>query len=233
MPKLRKADAALSPEIAFFLGRDPTESFNEQERELLTLDPAWAKAAHFWRTGTRFGHGRSMRMPSGLSGLYAVLRTLGVLKQRFEAGDALSLLHAIRYCAKENLPMPTWLAQAFDEAFGRYQSVVGPHSLDEVFASPDGQKKTAQQVATAKQDWDLGVQLYLTAWDCAKADESLTSINAVVVATLVEKSWGVGKTKARALIMTVDKSQSAFLEASSGGLEKQGLSQFLANRRKR
>jgi hypothetical protein len=229
MGKLRKADAALSPEIAFLLGGNPTDFFNEQERELLTLDPAWAKAAYFWRTGIRFGHGRNMRV----SGLGAVLGTLGVFKQRFEAGDALSLLHAIRYCAEENLPMPTWLARAFDDAFGRYQSVAGPHSLDEVFATPDGQKKTAQQRAAAKLDWDLGVQLYLAAWGHAKADESLTSINAVVVATLAKKSWGVGKTKARELILAADKSQSEHLEARTGGLQKQGLSQFLANRRKR
>lgn len=229
MGKLRKADAALSPEIAFLLGGNPTDFFNEQERELLTLDPAWAKAAYFWRTGIRFGHGRNMRV----SGLGAVLGTLGVFKQRFEAGDALSLLHAIRYCAEENLPMPTWLAQAFDDAFGRYQSVAGPHSLDEVFATPDGQKKTAKKAIAAKLDWELGVQLYVAAWDCAMADEALTSIDTLVVATLSQKPWGVGKTKARSLIMTVDKSQSAFLEASSGGLEKKGLSQFLAKRRKR
>jgi len=215
--------------MALLSGRDEKEHFDEAECALWQLDPAWAKAAHFWRTGIRFGHGRSLR----LTGLYSIHGALELHERRFQKGDTLTLLHAINFCAQENLPLPTWLAQAFAEVFGRYLSVAGPHSLDEVFSSGDGPKKTAKKAAQAKQDWDLGLQLLAAAWGCAQADEDLNSLDSVVVAVLAQGQWGVKKTKARALILAVDKAHSEFLAAYRGTHQEKGLSQYLARRRKR
>ena len=78
------------------------EMFGDGERELTALDPAWGKAAFFFRTGHRLGHGPdSMRCMS----LDEVYRMLNVFRERFEGGDTLSILQAIGMCAEENLPM--------------------------------------------------------------------------------------------------------------------------------
>ena len=85
------------------------EMSNDDERDLARLEPAWGKAALFFRTGCRLGHQNgSMRCMS----LIQVHRGLEVYRRRLSSGDTLSLLHAVSMCAEENLPLPTWLADA-------------------------------------------------------------------------------------------------------------------------
>ncbi len=55
---------------------------------------------------------------------------LEVFRRRFESGNTMALLHAINSCAEENLPLPTWLAIAFGDAFDRFLAPGAPTSLD-------------------------------------------------------------------------------------------------------
>lgn len=199
--------------------RVPELLFDEGEKELATLELGWAKTALHFRTGRHFGHSRgSIRARS----LVAIHQELDARRARFERGSKVELLHAILICANENLPMPTWLASAFGAAFGAYINVADPTaSLDEAFGTlRPGKKGTAD-----KRDWELGSQLYSAAFKVAVQDESVESLDAVLTTVLAQKHWGIGKTKARKLLLQLDET---YRELSTS----QGLSRFLELRRK-
>lgn len=196
---------------------------NDEERELAALEPAWGKAATFFRTGHRFGHPRtSMRCMS----LTDIHRQLGVFKTRFEAGDTLSLLQAISMCAEENLPLPQWLAESFRARMEAFLRPGQTHSLDAVFSSASIPTNSAKKAAAARLDWQLGGQLYHDAWNLARDDETIVSFDAAVERLLASAEYGVGKTKAKSLIAAIGKSQSQFLGHDVT------LSGFLTKRRK-
>ena len=196
---------------------------NDEEREIAELEPAWGRAATFFRTGFRFGHPRgSIRSMS----LEQVHRHLGVYRTRCEAGDTLSLLQAISLCAEENLPLPEWLALAFQAQMNAFLHPGNLHSLDQVFSSRNVPTNSAKKAAAARQDWKLGGQLYQDVWDIAQKDETLLSFDSAVERLLARTDYGVRKTKAKTLITMIEKSQSRFIGRDFS------LSRFLANRRK-
>jgi hypothetical protein len=198
--------------------------WEEKEGDLAAFEPAWGKAAFFFRTGHRLGHGHdSMRCMS----LLDVQRMLNVHRKRFQDGDTLSLLQAISMCAEENLPLPEWLALAFHSrmtAFGRPGS---PPSLDDVFYSENMPTNAPKKAAQARQDWQLGGLLWRNAWDLVLKDETIASFDSAVTALLGTKKYGVAKTKAKQLILMIDASQAQFLGKS------ETLPRFLEKRRKR
>jgi len=196
---------------------------NDEERDLAALEPAWGKAATFFRTGHRFGHPRTSTRCMSLADIY---RQLGVFKTRFEAGDTLSLLQAVRMCAEENLPLPTWLATAFQSAMDRFLQPGQTHSLDQVFASRSIPSSSPSKAAQVKIDWQLGGRLYHEAWSLAHKDETVKSFDMAVERVLAATGYGVGKTKAKALILKIERNQSQFLD------KEISLSRFLAKRRK-
>jgi len=197
---------------------------NEEERDLAALDPAWGKAAVFFRTGHRPGHApTSMRCQS----LEAVHHQLSVFKARFASGDTLSLLQAASMCGEENLPMPTWLAVALKESLDAFLRPGKATSLDEVFTSRNLPTGSAKRAAAARQDWQLGGLLYHRAYEIAQGDETILSLDAAVERLLASAEFGVGKTKAKSLIATIGKNQSQFLGRDVT------LSGFLTKRRKR
>lgn len=194
-------------------------SYNDDEKQLRNLDPAWAKAAHAFRTGHRFGHGDSIRTRS----LIAVHQEIEARRRRYQAGDTMELLHAVKLCAEENLPLPEWLALAFNELFTSMGKVGGPTSLDAIFYSQNLPTNTAKKAAKAQQDWQLGARLWKAVWEVA-ADYS--TLNPALDAVLSSRDWGVRKTRARELVEMIDATQSELTG-------QQSLSQFWANRRKR
>jgi hypothetical protein len=201
---------------------DFDELADDGERNLGRLEPAWGKAALFFRTGHRLGHGQSMRCMS----LLEVHRMLAVYRTRFDAGDTLSLLQAISLCAEENLPLPGWLAQAFHKRVMAFGRVGGPPSLDDLFSSEEMPTNSPKKTAQARQDWQLGGLLWRDIWDLVQADETLTSFDAAVTRLLQSKDFGAAKTKAKRLIKMVDTSQCQFLGVTDT------ISRFLEKRRK-
>ena len=196
---------------------------SDDERQLAYLQPAWAKAAHFFRTGTRFGHRTgSLRCMS----LVELNRMLDVYHNRLKSGDTLSLLQAVAFCAEENLPLPTWLANAFCTRMSAFLKPGTAHSLDEVFYSRTLPTKSAKRGASTRQDWQLACKLCNDAWTLAKDDANLSPFDAVVERMLTKRKYGVRKTKAKQLIMMIERNQSQFLG------NKISLSRFLEKRRK-
>ncbi len=189
------------------------------------VEEAWAKVALFFRTGEHFGHKpRSRRTQS----LLRIHERINVYKTRFKAGDTLALLQAIALCAEENLPLPTWLATAYQTALTSFLQVGGPPTLDAVFNSPTLPTNTAKAAAAARQDWVLAVALYRRAWETVQANAAITSLDGLITAVLAAGKFGVAKTKARALILMVEKNQLQHL----GYDQSKSLSRFLLKRRK-
>lgn len=193
------------------------------EWELEALDPAWAKAALYFRSKCMFhlGHGNSIRARS----LLAIWQELEARRKGFEAGDTIELLHAIKTCAEENLPLPTWLAVSFNKQFIATQKPGGPTSLDEAFTSHDA-PATENKRNIRNRDWQIGGKLWVATWEAIREDETITSMDAAL--TTISNAMtdaGVGKTKARQLIEMVDRSQARLVPTY------QTFSQFLAKRR--
>ena len=149
-------------------------------------------------------------------------------RKRIEAGVTLDILHAIALCAKANTPIPDWLAQKYLAAF---DSFVNPnpvrrpaHSLDEVFSSDSLRTTTRKKAASAKRDWELGVQLWTSVWDQVHSRPDVRSFDDALLAALKSQPWGIAKTKARKLVLLVEQVQVALVGDDE-------LSRFLANRR--
>ncbi len=197
---------------------------NDDEQALAALEPAWGKAATAFRTGFRFGHrAGEMRFRS----LEELHRFLGVFEKRAQSGDTLALLQAIGVCAEENVPLPAWLAIAYQAQMAEFARPGGASSLDTVFADRDVPTGAAKRAAAARLDWQLGALLWHDLWTLVQTDESLLSFDAAVVRLLAAKSYGVAKTKAKALIDCAGARQSAYLGKDLS------VSRFLAKRRKR
>lgn len=199
------------------------DACNGGEADLARLEPAWGRAALFFRTGYRLGHSNgSIRCMS----LLQVHRLLEVYHRRFEAGNTLSLLQAVAACAEENLPLPTWLVDAFRSRMTAFLAPGKLRSLDDVFSSTTLPVTSAKKAAAVRQDWQLACRLWGDAWNLAQGDETLTSYDRVIVRLLKTCDYGVGKTKAKQLIAMIDKNQADFLG------KKSSLSRFLEKRRK-
>jgi hypothetical protein len=205
---------------------NPELYYTETEKAIAVLDEGWARSALCLRTGGlwRFGHGRNYRCQS----LPQVRAALDVWRDRSNAGNTMALLQAIQLCSDENLPLPSWLAAAFSSAMTAFLLPGGAHSLDIVFKSPSLPTNTPSKAAAARQDWQLGGELWCSCWDCAKANEQLASLDAVLDVVLAAKPWGVKKRKARELVARIDESQAQH----SHKREKQPLARFLEKRRK-
>ena len=203
------------------------DHFNELERDIALTEPAWAKAALYFRTELlhHFGHKDFERR---CQSMLDIQERIEVYRDRFERGDTLSLLQAVAMCAEENLPLPTWLALAFVKALDSFLSMGGPLSLDAVFRSSSLPTGTAKKTAEAKQFWVLGGAIFRATWDAAQADVSITSFDAALKMALSKTDFGVKKTTARRLYLMIEKNQLELL----GRDKSKGLSSFLAKRRK-
>lgn len=197
---------------------DPEANFDDGEKVLNRLDPAWAKAALYFRTGLHFGHSPGeIRAQS----LIEIHEELEAMRKRFEAGESMELLHAIKLCGEENLPMPTWLTLAFNERFTSLGQIGGSTSLDAIFTSKNMPKGTPKKAAVAQQDWHLGGLLWSAVWDVANKHSGLdTAVDEI----LKEGNFGVKKTTAKRLINMIDKNQNELAGSKT-------LSQFWAIRR--
>jgi hypothetical protein len=182
----------------------PETQYNETEEEIARLEPAWAKAALYFRSGMRYGHRGSYKARSMLE----VWQELEVRRRRFEAGSTMELLHAVLLCGEENLPMPSWLAIAYGDLFTAFLQPGGAPSLDAVFFSKNLPTDTPKKAAETRLDWQLGSEIWRAVWDVADSHQSLNSALKAVLAT---KNYGVKITKARELVDRADHTQSELL----------------------
>ena len=175
---------------------------NDAERDLLKLDPAWGKAAYFFRSNIRLGHG-DLRCRS----LLEVWQDCEIRRERYEQGDTNEVLHVVKLCAEENLPLPQWAAMAFSERFTATLKPGGVTSLDEAFSARQ-KPKTAQKKNAENRDWQQGGKVWLKVWEVLLSDESLTGLDPALERVLRENPrFSMAKTKARELVLLIDQSQ--------------------------
>lgn len=212
--------------------RNAASNYDEKEKELAKLDPAWANVVLYFRTGRHFGHNAGETRARGLVKIHAEIE---IYRARFDSGDTLSLLYAIAVCARENLPLPSWLAKGYCEHLDSFLKPGGKTSLDEVFRNdvlPSNPKKRDARAARARLDWELGGQIYDAIWQIAINDEAITSLDAAVTAALKSAHYGVGKTKAKELFSMIDRNQAEYLKSQSEHHQNKSFSRFLEIRRK-
>jgi hypothetical protein len=200
---------------------DAESHYNDRERELLKLDAGWAKCALALRTDLRFGHGTGQIL---LQSLPRVWEQLEARRRRLERGDTMEMLHAIALCAQENVPLPTWLATAYRATFEPFLKPGAPRSLDSIFFSSNLPTSTNKKAATARQDWQLGGQLYFAVLEVANKH---TAIDGALDEVLSKRKWGIKKSKARKLVLMIEAAQRDL-----GGGSPEKLSRFWEKRRK-
>lgn len=203
---------------------DPESRYDEGEKRLSVVEPSWAKAALFFRTGNRFGHGRyEIRTRS----LLKVHEELEARRKRVVTNGTMEILHAIALCAEENVPLPTWVAIAFKNEFEKLLKPGGATSLDEIFSSKRLSTQTAAKAATAQIDWALGRELWANVWKIvASPDYQAKGIDPAVKQVLALGRYGVGPTKAKRLVNMIDETQHQLAGT-------QLLSRFIELRRKK
>ena len=201
---------------------NPEAHFNDVERELASFDPAWARAALYFRSNCvwHFGHGPDeIRM----RGLFEIRRELQARRRRYEKGNPQELLRAIALCAEENLPLPTWLATAYRERLAAFLKHGGPTSLDDVFSSSKV-PKSAARAQQYRRDWRIGVLLWVHVEHVKDKHGGMDpALRAVLKA---DPTFGVGLTRARELVELIDD-----VQADLHGTPR--LSQFWGKARKR
>jgi len=180
---------------------NPAERYNARERELDSIEPAWAKAAFFFRTGLKFVHDGGI----GGASLGELHDELEARRERVKQGETLDLLSAVNTCAQANMPLPSWLAASFRAALRRYGAQAS--SLDDVFRSTTLRtgkrgrldRKRARQLAgsfDAPWPWIRARASAFTGWDGA------------IDAFLKEHgSFPLGKTSLRENLVKCDRLQ--------------------------
>ena len=172
--------------------------FDEMEKAIAELDDGWARAALALRTGSRFGHKREILC----RGIADVHHELEARRERYYKGGAMELLHAMQCCARENVPMPLWLALAFDDTFTNF--LQRGTTLDSAFSSTT-LPTTAKKAGTARRDWQRGAPIWREVRQIANQHAGLDSALREVLARGTFK--GIGVTKARELVEAIDALQ--------------------------
>ena len=181
---------------------DSEDYFNDDEKMLAGFDLAWARAALFFRTGHHFGHSKGERRGMSLIKIHSLLQ--GFQKQ-LKVGDTMAILHAVKLCGDENLPLPSWLAVEFSERVAKFNQPGAPRSLDQVFSSRTRSTKTAKRAAADLRDWQLGGALYI---EVARIADKHRGLSPALDEVLRTKRHNVGKTTATRLVKMIDKSQA-------------------------
>jgi hypothetical protein len=218
-----KSDKSDNPFDVF----DHTKRYNHSETFLDRLDPEWGRLALRLRAlETQF-------VQDGLSGRTAkrILKTYQYLerfKNRLETGHTLSILHAARFCAKEGMPLPSWLGVALIEQIDRFMNPEHPsplYDLNDCFSSDLLKDFPVSKRKTVARDQKAGFHFWVAVQELARSDLTVTSVNEAIDNCLKNAPWGFAKTKAKQLFKQVEDAQIAISP------NYQGLSQKLAKRR--
>ena len=208
---------------------DHTKRYNQSDTFLDRLDPAWGLLALRLRSlETQF-------LQDGISARTAkrILKThkyLENFRKRLDAGYTLSILHAVMFCAKERMPLPTWLSNAFVEQTDRFMN--HEHSsplydLNDCFSSESLNASPTSKRRTIARDQKAGLRFWEAVQELVTKNLDISSVNEAIDACLSNEPWGFAKTKAKQLFQQVENAQIALLP------KYQGLSQKLAKRRHR
>ena len=206
---------------------DYTKRYNQSETFLDRLDSNWGLFA------LRVRSLESQFLRDGIDSRTAkrILKThqyLENFRKRLDTGNTLSILHAVRFCGKEGVPLPTWLANVLTEQIDRFMNPEHSsplYDLNDCFTSDVFEGSTASKRKTIARDHKKGTRFWIAVHELVARDSSIVSVNQAIDRCLTLKGWGFAKTKAKQLFQQIEGAQMALLP------RYQGLSQKLAKRR--
>lgn len=133
--------------------RAPKE-FDDLERELDRLEPAWADFVHGVRTGMRHRRADRATDESMLTRTYLEIRDqFEVYRRRHVDGDALALTEALQLACLEPVPLPYWLAIELQRRLLRFWNE--PITLHEAMGLDGGIPSDGKKAAAARQELRL------------------------------------------------------------------------------
>ena len=206
---------------------DYTKRYNQSETFLDRLDPNWGLFA----LRVRSLESQFLRDGIGSRTAKRILKThqyLENFRTRLDAGNTLSILHAVRFCGKEGVPLPSWLANAVTEQTDRFMNPEHSsplYDLNECFTSRVSEGATPSKRKTIARDHKAGMRFWIAVHELVARDSTIVSVNEAIDKCLTIKPWGFAKTKAKQLFQQIEDAQIALLP------RYQGLSQKLTKRR--
>jgi hypothetical protein len=187
----------------------PYPDFNDDEREIDRLEPAWADFLFGVRDGLRVMRDTDAEEKVRTRSLLDVHEALEGHRRRFEDGHPEALLNGLAVALEENVPVPYWISVEF---CARLRSVMGmtstaPVSLHTAFELDDVIPTTAKRYAKARADLRLEWKLWV---EVERAKATGVSFDAALRQVIKNKS--IGKTAARNLFLRRDAIQKALMK---------------------
>jgi hypothetical protein len=206
---------------------DYTKRYNQSETFLDRLDSNWGLFA------LRVRSLESQFLRDGIDSRTAkrILKThqyLENFRKRLDTGNTLSILHAVRFCGKEGVPLPTWLANALTEQIDRFMNPEHSsplYDLNDCFTSGVFEGSKPSKRKTVARDHKAGMHFWIAVHELVARDSTISSVNEAIDTCLTLEPWGFAKTKAKQLFQRIEDAQITLLP------KYQGLSQKLAKRR--
>lgn len=121
-------------------------------------------------------------------------RFLAKGKELFEKGEKHELLYCLDFCIRNHVPIPTWLAQAFCQAYdaARFAAI---KSWDQAFDPP---QRKSKQLNRARHKVEVAVPLYFSVVALKEAKKPIDF-------TEIGKEFNVGATLAKEIYYSMDK----------------------------
>ena len=193
------------------MSKDFTREFNDLERALDRLEPAWADFAYSMRRDNdRIMRDTASRTMHLCSTLIEVHEEMEGHRARFAAGHPEALLQALALALNENLPVPYWVSVQVRERLGRVMGLkdTNPLSLHDAFELEPVIPTTSKRYMKARRDLQHEWRLYK---EVDRATHTGMSFDAALKLVLKTKVRGLGKTAARTLYHRRKELETALL----------------------
>ena len=135
--------------------------YDADERELFVLEPSWADFHRGLRTGYRVRKHQEGRLQFRAGSLQQVSSELSRLKSEFDSGDVSAVIRAVEFSAKENIPMPYWVGDAFQAVIKRVHET--ETDLHTEFGFEELYPTTEKKRGTSRKNAETQSKLYVAA----------------------------------------------------------------------
>ncbi|MCC7101219.1 MAG: hypothetical protein IT500_16685 [Rubrivivax sp.] len=185
--------------------------FNDAERELDRIEPAWADFVFGLRDGLRIMRDTDAVEKVRTRALLDVHEEMEGYRRRFDEGHAEALIGALRLALEENVPVPYWASVQIRQRLGQVMSMTSaaPLSLHDAFGLEKTIPSTAKRYSKARADLQREWRLWV---EVNRAKRSGLSFDAALELVLKTKVQGIGKTAARELYLRRDAIQLVLLK---------------------
>lgn len=206
----------------------PAANFNDDERQLDTLESSWADFLHGLRTGLRFVRDGTASEKMLAMSFPEVRQQFDAFRQRHEQGDGTALIEAMKYACEEGVPAPYWLALEVVPRVSRvFREAI---TLHEAFGLEADFPSTGKKAANSRRQLQHRHRLYR--YVASLMHEESMSLDPALRRVLKEHDFPFGLTVARRLFEDQERVQRAHLGKTPSTTGVQALSKKRAISRK-